>query len=51
MFGFTAVCLASPIAWIFADVFLIPGYISVLNKMKRESKLSSKEKVVSNTVS
>lgn len=51
MFGFTAVCLASPIAWIFADAFLIPGYISVLNKMKRESKLSSKEKVVSNTVS
>ena len=51
MFGFTAVCLASPIAWIFADAFLIPGYISVLNKMKRELKLSSKEKVVSNTVS
>ncbi|MEN8075879.1 MATE family efflux transporter [Clostridioides difficile] len=51
MFGFTAVCLASPIAWIFADAFLIPGYISVLNKMKRELKVSNKEKVVSNTVS
>ena len=50
MFGFTAVCLASPIAWIFADAFLVPGYISVLNKMKRELSISSNEKVVSNII-
>lgn len=26
-FGFTAVCFASPVAWILADLFLIPTYI------------------------
>ena len=45
IFGFTAVCLASPIAWICADAFLIPGYISVLKKMKKEFKISSKESI------
>ncbi|CAM2078558.1 MAG: MATE family efflux transporter [uncultured Clostridium sp.] len=45
IFGFTAVCLASPIAWICADAFLIPGYISVLKKMKKEIKFMTKEKV------
>lgn len=45
MFGFNAVCLASPIAWICADAFLIPGYMNVMNKMKREINLPTKEKV------
>ena len=44
IFGFTAVCLASPIAWICADAFLIPGYISVFNKMKRIVKILDNEK-------
>lgn len=35
IFGFTAVCFASPIAWILADLFLIPAYISVKNRLKR----------------
>lgn len=26
-FGFTAVCFASPVAWILADLFLVPTYI------------------------
>ena len=33
-FGYTAVCLASPIAWVFADAFLIPAYGIVLKKLK-----------------
>ena len=45
IFGFNAVCLASPIALICADLFLIPGYISVMNKMKRKIKPLTKEKV------
>lgn len=45
IFGFNAVCLASPTAWICADLFLIPGYISVMNKMKRKIKPLTKEKV------
>jgi putative MATE family efflux protein len=35
IFGFPAICFASPIAWILADTFLIPAYISVKNRLKR----------------
>ena len=35
VFGFPAICFASPIAWILADAFLIPAYITVKNKLKR----------------
>lgn len=35
VFGFPAICFASPIAWILADAFLIPAYISVRNKLRR----------------
>lgn len=34
-FGFTGACFASPLAWIFADIFLIPAYIHVCRKLKR----------------
>ena len=40
MFGFTAVCFASPIAWIFADAFLLPGYKNVSNKLKKKIEIS-----------
>lgn len=33
VFGFVAVCLASPLAWIFADAFLIPAFFHVRKKM------------------
>lgn len=36
VFGYTAVCLASPVAWIFADAFLLPAYKIVLNKLKEK---------------
>lgn len=32
-FGFTAVCFANPLAWIFADVFLIPAFFHVRKVM------------------
>ena len=34
-FGFVGACLGSPIAWILADAFLIPAYIHVINKLKK----------------
>ncbi|SFP70628.1 putative efflux protein, MATE family [Butyrivibrio proteoclasticus] len=34
-FGFIAICLASPAAWILADLFLIPAFIMVRNKLRR----------------
>lgn len=34
--GFEAVCYASPVAWIAADVFLIPAYLGVMKKLRRD---------------
>ena len=34
-FGFVGACLGSPIAWVLADAFLIPAYIHVINKLKK----------------
>ena len=33
-FGFVAACLASPFAWILADVFLIPAYAYCIRKLR-----------------
>lgn len=35
MFGYPAACFASPMAWIAADLFLIPSYRHVLKKLER----------------
>ena len=35
IFGYNAACFASPLAWIFADCFLIPAYFVVWNRMKK----------------
>ena len=35
IFGFPAICFASPIAWVLADSFLIPAYIRVKKKLGR----------------
>ena len=32
MFGFSAVCFANPLAWIFADLFLVPAFFFVRKK-------------------
>ncbi len=34
-FGFIGVCFASPLAWIFADAFLIPAYLHVRKKLDK----------------
>jgi len=33
--GFTGTCLGNPVAWLFADAFLIPAYIHVRKVLKR----------------
>ena len=35
VFGYTAVCIASPVAWIAADLFLIPAYRHVMNNLNQ----------------
>lgn len=36
MIGFTGICLASPIAWVAADMLLIPYYRHMMKKLERE---------------
>ena len=36
LWGYFAACIASPVAWFFACFFLIPAYIVVFRKLKRE---------------
>lgn len=43
IFGYIAVCLGSPVAWIFADAFLIPAYYIVLNRLKKEIDITVHE--------
>jgi Na+-driven multidrug efflux pump len=40
IFGFPAVCFASPLAWVFADCFLIPGFFHCLHSLERRFKPS-----------
>lgn len=37
MFGYIAACFAGPVAWIMADMFLIPAYFYVIRKLKRDA--------------
>lgn len=39
IWGFPAACFASPIAWILADLFLIPAYFHVYKKTKKMLKI------------
>ena len=39
--GFEAVCFASPVAWIAADVFLVPAYLWVRKKLHREGGVTA----------
>ena len=36
-FGFFAVCFANPLAWLMADLFLIPAYALCLRRVKRRT--------------
>jgi len=36
LLGFTGVCLASPIAWIMADLYLIPAFFCVYKSLQRK---------------
>ena len=42
MFGFNAACFASPLAWIFADAFLIPAFYITLNILKKRLNYTKK---------
>lgn len=46
LFGFTFVTIASPLAWIFADAFLIPAYFYVMKRLEKKQQV----KVTFNTI-
>ena len=35
LYGFDAACLASPAAWVMADLFLVPAYFYCLRTLKK----------------
>ena len=37
VFGFTAVCYASPAAWVLADCFLLPAYFVCMKRRTKEA--------------
>ncbi|MDC7126172.1 MAG: MATE family efflux transporter [Spirochaetales bacterium] len=37
LWGYIAVCMASPVAWILADIFLIPAFFLCLRLLKKKS--------------
>lgn len=39
IFGFTVACFASPVAWVLADVFLIPAYFYCCRRLRRSQQL------------
>ena len=41
LLGFTGACLSSPLAWIFADAFLIPAYFWCKKKLSLEAQSTS----------
>lgn len=41
LFGFSAVCFANPLAWLMADLFLIPAYFLCLKRVRRHHALFS----------
>ena len=43
LFGYQAVCFANPVAWIMADLFLIPAYLKLSKTMKRQFGISWEE--------
>lgn len=47
IFGFTGACFAGPVAWLFADAFLVPAYFSCYRKLQ---KIMKKEGTSANAV-
>lgn len=46
VFGYTAACFASPIAWIMADLFLVPAYFLVIKSLKKKQMYQRSVEVV-----
>ena len=36
-FGYVAACMASPLAWVLADIFLIVAFVMIMRKLRGEA--------------
>lgn len=46
--GYSAACIANPIAWVAADVFLIPAYFIVMKKVKKRLQIQNSKLKIQN---
>jgi len=40
-FGYVAACSASPVAWIMADMFLVPAYLIIMKRLRRQFNVNN----------
>ena len=41
-FGFNGACFANPMAWICADLFLVPAYLRIIRRLEQNPQAASK---------
>lgn len=46
--GYAAACIANPIAWVAADVFLIPAYFVMMKKVKKRLQIENSKLKIQN---
>ena len=39
--GYAAACVANPVAWVAADLFLIPAYFVMMKKVKKKLQIAN----------
>ena len=46
IFGYPAVCFASPVAWILADCFLVPAFFFCVRSLEKRAALEDRQAVL-----
>ena len=46
IFGYSAVCFASPVAWILADCFLVPAFFFCVRSLEKRAVLENRQAVL-----
>ena len=49
IYGFSAACFSSPLAWIFADIFLIPAYFICKKRLVKKYSGTETDDIKKNT--
>ena len=46
IFGYPAVCFASPVAWVLADCFLVPAFLFCVRSLEKRAALEARQAVL-----